>query len=166
MQQGENEGGFTQAPQQTGVAAKVRFRNLFAAMSADAKSFNGGITALAVLEGRNPQVMADQFNPDNLAKSPPTLASFLEFLEVTQGRRTINQLNFMCGLTAVPVTKDDRHGMDAMHHFLEVSRRSSEQVAAAAKALGDNNLNAEEREEQRILLDALIEAAVIFRSTL
>lgn len=145
---------------------KMRFRSVFIALCADSKRYPGGITALARLEGRNPTVVSDQINPDNFQKSPPTLGTFLELVENGQARRTIQALNYMVGMGAFEFPAEERNQRDAMHHFLDLSARCSDAIGAAATALEDGRLNAEERESLRLMLDALISVAASFRSTL
>lgn len=159
---GEKPNSVTQITDPT----KKRFRPVFIALCADAKSHPGGITALARLENRNPTVVSDQINPDNFQKSPPTLGCFLELLENGQARRAIAALNYMVGMGAFELPAEERNQRDAIHHFLDLSARCSDATGTAAKALEDGRLNAEEREALRIMLDALITAAASFRSTL
>ena len=165
---GENHQVLTEAADASSAdPTKTRFRQVFVSLLADAKSFPGGISALARVEGRNPVVLADQINPDNHSKSPPTMAAFLELLENGQCRRTIAALNWMVGYGSFTLPPDSESPMDAMRHFLGLSARCSDAVGTAAKGLEDGrHLNAEERESLRVMLDSLISSAAAFRSTL
>ena len=90
IMKGENHQVLTEAADASSAdPTKTRFRQVFVSLLADAKGFPGGISALARVEGRNPVVLADQINPDNHSKSPPTMAAFLELLENGQCRRAI-----------------------------------------------------------------------------
>lgn len=158
---GENHDALTQGVDPT----KKRFRSVFIALCADSKSHPGGIAALARLENRNPTVVSDQINPD-AQKSPPTLGTFLELIENGQARRTISALNYMVGMGAFVLPTEERSQRDSLHHFLDLSARCSDAIGTAAKALEDNRLDAEERENLRLMLDALISVSAWFRSTL
>lgn len=145
--------------------AKAKHRGVFLALRADAKEFPGGISAYAAQTGRNPHIVADQINPDN-DKSPPSFSGLLDLIQTTGAHRTLNALAYLGHRATIPLPESSRPTADAMQHFLELSARASAATGFAASALADNNLNAQERDQLGLELDAPIAAAADFRASL
>lgn len=149
-------------------STKARFRAVFIALSADAKEFPGGIKALAAMEGRNGQVLTDQINPDS-EKSPPPLGAFIEIIEATGGRRTLNTLNFMTGRVAIPIANDDADSdseTTLVEHFIALAHECGKATEQAADAIKDKRLTAEERQRLAISFESLIATAAKWRAIL
>lgn len=152
------------APVHTSPRAPVkdRYRPFFVALRAAADRHPGGITALAQVQGRNAQVMANSLNP-NYDQATPSADMLLATVELLQPIEAINYLAMMCGRTTVPVGVGCSP-REAMMAFLQLSEAVGQATQEASSDLQDGRLDPDERARLLPLLDQLITAAVEFRA--
>lgn len=141
---------------------KARFRPFFVAVRAAADRYQGGITALAQIQGRNAQVMANSLNP-NYADATPSADMLLSTFELLQPVEAVNYLALMCGRTTVPIGTACSP-QEAMQAFLQLSGAVADATKEASTDLQDGRLDPDERARLLPLLDQLITAAVEFRA--
>ena len=89
------------------ASPKQEHRALFLAMQADAKSFPGGIRALAELMGLNATSLANALNPDHDSQ-PPAFGRVLEIIKLTQGRRGVFAIAQLVGQVPMDVAFEHR----------------------------------------------------------
>ena len=142
---------------------KERYRSVFLALSSEAKAFPGGIAEIARSVGRNPIVLANALNPNQL-DAAPTAEGLLEAIEAIGATRTVNAIAGLAGQVSVDVgaaTQSPREVTAAFMHLIKDAGRVNER---AAEALEDGRLDADERRDVGELLDHLIAAAVEMRA--
>lgn len=140
---------------------KAHFRAFFVALHSAAKRWPGGITELAHITGRNPVVLADKLNANQLDKVP-TLEEALLVLELVQPPAALNALALLANRVTVPVPESGRCPAEVVGSFLALVEQISRVTGRAAEAVADGRVDAAERAELAPLLDALLAQTVEF----
>jgi len=144
------------------VRVKQDYRPLFLALQADAKTYPGGINALATALNCNPTTLANQLNPDH-DTNPPCFGKILEIYNLTQGKRTIYALCQLVGMLPVPAQVETPG--DSLPTLLTTCSRMSELIKVGTEAASDLRLDAAERKElSKLLIDIIPIAAAALRA--
>lgn len=142
---------------------KVLFPGVFKSLHREAMQYPGGITGLAHDLGKNPTVVANKLNPNNLG-SEPTCRDFLQVIDQISAKRTVNAVAMLAGSVAVPIhALSDSTPRDVFGAFLCVVGQAGHFNSYTAEAIKDG-LDHMERIEAGELLDNLIAAAVAMRA--
>lgn len=142
---------------------KERYRSVFTALSSEAKSYPGGISELARITGRNPTVLANALNPNQL-DAAPTAEGLLEVVEAIGAKRTVNAIACLAGQVSVDVGSSLQSPREVTAAFMHLVKDTAKATEHLAEALEDGRLDADERQSGGALLDELIAAAVEMRA--
>ena len=137
---------------------KQEHRALFLALQADAKSFPGGIRALAELMGMNATSLANALNPDHDSQ-PPAFGRVLEIIKLTQGRRGVFAIAQLVGQAPMDIEYQHRSRGESIHLFLKLIHKTGVTLGQGSVAAQDGHFDAEERKHLEPLLMCLIQAA-------
>ena len=138
---------------------KIRNRALMCALQADAKDFDGGISALAALMGRNPTTLANQLNPEKLDTSPPSMETLVEIIKLTQARRTIFFVCRLVGMTPLDMALQEKSAKESIRSFLEFVSTVSSTIGKGSEAAQDGRFDALERRDLEIHLHGVMQSA-------
>jgi hypothetical protein len=136
---------------------KREHRQLFLALHADAKTYPGGITALADEFGCNRNTLASQLNPDSEQK-PPAFSSVLEILIRTGGRRSIYALCRLVDKVPMDMVVQHRSPQEAIGLFLKLVAAASRALEQGSNAASDGHFSSMERKGLELLLLELMRA--------
>ena len=137
---------------------KSEHRRLFLAAQADVKTFPGGITGLSEQLEINKTTLANQLNPDHEA-TPPTLATILELINVTGGRRSLVALCSLGNCVPFSMVIEQRGKKEAIALFLGFVSTASKTLGSGSEFASDGNFDATECAQLEMLLMDLIKSA-------
>lgn len=137
---------------------KQEHRALFLALQADAKSFPGGIRALAEIMGMNATSLANALNPDHDSQ-PPAFGRVLEIIKLTQGKRGVFAIAQLVGQAPMDVEFEHRCRHESIRLFLSLIESAGKTLGHGSHAAQDGHFDLDERRALEPLLMCLIQAA-------
>lgn len=139
------------------ASPKQEHRALFLALQADAKSFPGGIRALAELMGLNATSLANALNPDHDSQ-PPAFGRVLEIIKLTQGKRGVFAIAQLVGQAPMDVAFEHRCRHESMRLFLSLIESAGKTLGQGSHAAQDGHFDLDERRALEPMLLGLIQA--------
>lgn len=137
--------------------AKQDHRALFLALQADAKGFDGGISAVAGIMGINGTTLANGLNPDH-DSPPPSFATVIELISLVQAKRSMFALAQLVGQYPADIEVEDRSPKEAIILFLSLIQTASNLFGVGSEFAKDNDFSVQERKELQPFLLSLMKA--------
>lgn len=139
------------------INAKTDYRSVFKAMDADIKT-GGGYGDITSQLNVTEKTLRNQVDP-NCDVSPPTLANFLEIINLTKGKRTVSALASLVDKALIDLDYSDCCDKSQVEVFLQLATKASKLLSTGLEAAEDNRFDAIEREQLLPLLLELIQVS-------
>ena len=139
------------------VQSKSAYRALFLAIQADAKSYPGGIRAIAESIGINGNTLSNGLNPDSEAP-PPSFPVILEIINVAQAKRSVFALAQLVGQVPMDFELEQRSPAEAVRLFLTLMHTVGDVLGKGSDAAKDGRFDPDERKMLEPMLLSLMKA--------
>ena len=137
---------------------KIEYRSLFLALQADAKSYPGGISALADTLGINRTSLCNCLNPDHESQ-PPSFAVILEIINLCDAKRAIFALAQLTDQIPMDICLSNASESSQINLFLSLVGSIAPILNNGSEAAKDGRFDAKEKKDLAPMLLSLIQVA-------